>query len=931
MEKNKEIKKSRKVTGIVLASVLFAATAVGAGFGFSKAVNELGGVDTNYNDFVQIEADVDFNNGGDINDAARTVTNTLEFLGMQNAVVRTMGDSKIIINNPISSYSDGELRPLNTNDDHFKLMNATNNTNYLNEVGSLMIPLFFDGTLDIRDTEGDAAFILDDYGWTFAGGVDEGGTFGVSSDTGTETETESATTYSTDFDMGDYDITNFFDGAKLTHSQGNPVIELQISKKGSDSDEYINMFKDLDRYIDSTAGSSNPTQYVVWFNYELTYDLVNMLDPDGLGASASLYEYVSGNETLRPLYVTTGTESIMSSKYSDTVELTGNFSEQQAQYFVDKINNSNDFTYSNVSFEVILNLQTKIMLLVLALLLLIMVITIIFSFVAYFGLLGLIASAVFTLSIMTMGLIISATGILVTGLGLISLGMIVVATALLVFTAMNEYKNNNEDKYLSVSKVFTSKVSSIQSMIFAPLVTTVLLFYGAGLVSSTLITIPLYLVVIGMVLAYVFVSILLLPLIYFMDLTLEWSRVEQTSRWDLISGINKLDLDALNKKGLEADESKSKLGIIVSLVLLALAVIVGGTLYGTTGSVVNANVFGTQNYSYVVQATEDVAWLDLEDDSSLSGIHPYGVDMSQDYFENTEKYMNEVESAFESNGVKVSDIDVIRVDEVADNSGDLQLIGSFGFEIDSNDKITSSNIDAINEDLAAIDADLNDEAIDIAHTSYEVTERMSWNGEESIKMVGYTQNNNLIKGVYSLLIMALITTLILLIVGNWGVAIAALVTTLMESALIISPFIILYLPFSTLVVFPVLLLAGLSFRTKVVIAKQAKSDEIETNKWDRAAKKNQWTLPIFASILLVLELFLFGTYSAMLVIPMIIATVVAPIAIYLVQQLVFPILASKLDSVRNSGVKKKLAKDIEEAKNSNDGELREEYIEGVNM
>lgn len=935
MEKNNKVKKTRKIIGVILASILFATTAIGAGFSFNNSINNISGIDNNYNDFIQIETDVKFEKSGkDIKDVSRSLSETLDFLGMQNADVRTMGDSKIIINNPIDSYSYSDFDIMSNNSNHFESMDATDNSNYLIETGTLLMPLFFDGTLDIRDVEGDAAFVNNGSNdWSFVGGVDDGGSFGVKEDdSGDGTKSIKKTKSNVDF----Y-VKNFFDGAKLKHSQGSPVIELQISKQGNNGDGYINMFKDLDFLIDSTANSSNPTQYIFWYNYELTYELVNRLDPSGLEEKGSLFDYVNENETLRPLYVTSGTTSIMSSIYSDTVELTGSYSEKQAQYFVNKINNSNNFSFDNFKLEVIINSQTKIMLIVLASLLLLIILIVIFAFVSYFGLLGVIASAVLTLISFVVFSVFVSTGILITGLGLISMGIILTLTSLMLMNILKIYKNNNEDKFISVFRVAVNKFKEIHSKMFLPLVTTVLLFYGVGMVVSTLIAVSIYLVVIGLVIAYLFSTLLFVLILFLMDILINWTRLDYDRKWDFLVGLNKTTKTQQIKYNSQNNKYNYKtmtiVGTIVTSIMLCLSIVFGVTLNETTGSPINSSNYGRDNYEYVVEATSESAWLKLQEQSSLSGSNPYGADMSQDHFENTEKNKLNIEKAFESNGIKVSSIKVIRLDKIESNSDDeLSLLGSFGYQINSRKAIDKDIVEKINSTLESQDEiQLNDEITSTKNkTKFKVSERMSWDGELSLKVIDYNKVTSLINVILALLMMSMITAFILLFVGNWGISLATLISTLMESILIISPLIILFIPFSTISVLPIILLTGLSFINKIIISKGAKNDEVDTDKWKRSASKNKFNLGLVSIVLLILELMLFGIYPAINIIPMIIVTILAPFLFYLIEQFAFVYLASNLDKRRNDLVKKGLERDIENSK-LNNGELQEEYIQGVNM
>ncbi len=941
--------KAKKVAGSVLASVLFVSSLIGASFGYYKTYNEVNGFDTNYNDFIQLEANVkiDSHSGKDIHDAARSLTRTLDFLGLQNSTVRTVGDSKVIINNPIESYENDGLYLFSDKDDyslndyHFDPINSSHEA-YSKEIASMIIPLFFDGTLDLRDEEGDAAFlkVSDDVNYTnyeFAGGVDnvngKEGDFGVvADDAGTETESYGVLDSRTiaGYDPSDYYVKDFLGDAKLKHDQGNPVIEMEISKEGNDGDGYINMYKELDAYIDDMNTVGTPVTYVFWFNYELTYDLIEAMDSEGLSSAGSLYSYVSANEALRPLYVTASTDSLMSSKFADTIELTGSYSESQAKFFVDRINNSNSFEYSDVQMTVMFNLQTKIMLFVLAVIVLLMIIVIIFAFVAYFGLLGLIASAVFVLVTMISGLMYTSTGILLTALGVLSLGLIAVISATVIAWVIVIYKKDNEDKFISVNKVASDKFRKIHGTLFSPMVTTVLLFYGAGLVLPTMIAVPLYLVVIGLVISYIFATLILFGIIYIMDLLTNWSRVEIESKWDWAFGKNFAFEESKSFKATSSDvEAKtSKWGVIATVITMLVAVVMGGVMYGTIGTPFNTNVYGNETYSYVVQATDLDAVLYLNEGEDVPN-DKYGYEHLQSYYEATDKQIDEVENVFENNGVKVSSIETVRLDEI-NSSGD--LVGAYGYEIHSRTEINSDIVELINSDLAEVNVELQpEEAVIEKNTSFEMSERLSWTGTESLKIIGYTQNVFFFKTLYTLILMSLITALILLFVGNWGISLAALVSSLLESVLLVSPLVIFFLPISTLVALPIVILAGISFRTKVVIAKQAKEDEVQSNKWQRAAKSQSLITPMFAGVLIIFELLLIGTFSFVAVLPMIIVTLIAPFAVYLIQNFVFVSMASKLSDVRDNNAAAKLQKDIEESKSTDKSKISEEYIDGVNM
>ncbi len=913
MEKNKG-NKIKRIGGVVLTSVLFAATTVGAGFSFYKTSEQVGGVDTSYNNMIRVQANVKFKDSNkNIKDAANLISNTLDFIGMQNSTVRTIGDDKVIVTNPIESYTPDEFKLTNSISDVFDTMNEADNAAYKQELVSLFVPIFFDGTIDIRDKDGNAAFVKDENQYVL------NSEFAKPEDTSTSL----ATIYSS---SKLEDAPDFFDEAKLTHSNGLPVIEVKVSKKGKDGDEYINMFKDLNAKISSST-SSSPVEYVTWFNYQATYDIVDALDHSGLADAGSLYTYVSQNENLRPLYINDSSEKLMSSKYDDTIELKGNFTEQQAKYFVRKINSSNQFSYSNFETALLINLQNKIMLIVLASILVVFILIVIFAFVAYFGLLGLIASAMLLLISLITGLLYSGTGILVTGLGLISIGIIIAIAATMIYYVLDIYKSNNSDKFLSVSKVAFDKLSQIQSKLFAPVVAIVVLLYTSGLVLPILISAPLYLMVIGIVISYVVLMIILLPILYVFDLLTKFTRIDYDTRWDYLIGFNNEASNNVNDKVLS--NKTSLVATMVAIVLVAITVVTGGVLYGTTGSAVNNNVFGNENYAYVVKATEDEAYMTLEKESEASV--SWGFDQFESFYNSTSSNANVIKDT--TNAKRVETVRFDSIDEKGTaTSPETEILSSFGYVVYTSKALDSSQIDNINNELSKEDAIvLNEQEASPASTNFELVEGMSWDGKTSTKIIVYTNNQNLLKTIEALLIMTLVASILMLFVGSLGVSIATLVTTLIESGLLMMPIALIYLPFSSIVLFPMVLLMSLSLKTKVSMTREAKLDEISSNRWSRASKRYQLEMIILTSALLFFELFLFGIYSAIFVATMIVITIIGGIILFFTHSFIFPFIANYFDGRNINAKRVRLEKDIQRTKNKKDGEIEEEYIKGVNM
>ncbi len=920
MEQEKN-KKFRKITGGISAGIILAATLVGAGFGYSKNVENINGLDPKYDDVLRVQADVQLSKGGTLEGAADSIQDTLDFLGRQDTYIRTMGDDRLVIDIPINAYYD-----VDGEESNLEMMNDTsNNTYYKTQAENLIIALLFNGTLDFRGIDGSEAFLLDDYNtWYFNESA-----MTASIDTGTGSE--SGTSKDIDWEV---DAKDFYEEATLTHYNGAPVIQIQLSEKGNDSNEYINAFKDFNQWIKSNQ--STGVTYVAWFNYELVADILEEL---GLGTNP--YEYIvsSGNQSLRPLYLTASNQELMTSKFDDKIEITGNFTESQAKYFVNKLNSSIYYSYSNIETSLIVNAKSKIALTVIGILFIVFIIVVIFLMVAYFGLLGLISASVFTLTNLAFAAVFVSSGMLITGLGIMSLIVVAAISAFITYFITNTYISNNNDKYISSTNIAGKKFMKLNSILLTPIISAVIIFYLSGLLLTTMIAVPLYLVVIGLVLSYAFGILLLFPIIYIFDLVTQFTKDEIEGKYDLLTGIN---WSADFSLGAESTNTKKKsyTVMIIAAVALILSGIVGGTLFFTTGSPVNTNFYNNESYIYKVMPTEGVeVYLDTTPPSVTAST--VTADFSSDIFEITNDTTSEVKKAFKDAGVKVYDVSVIRNDKLFindtvsdDETIDAQtyMVSEFGMQVYSKTELDASKIDSINTNLSTIETTFDIESTigsDAAITSWELVEGYSWTGTESLRAFNYTENFMFKQVVFTLIVVVLVTALILLFVGNWGVSLASIATSILEMILAFSPIIILFLPYNYLVAFPLILMAVISSVAKIIITKKAKTDEINDGKWQRAAKDQSLLGPILAGVMLVVEILLIGIYGWIVILPMIVITALYAIAIYFIQQFVFTNLGEVLGGYRDKVKENKLNEDIRRSKDKD--ELSEEFIEGVNM
>ena len=901
MESNqKNYKWIRRKTGIFLTVILAIISIVGIGFGFNKAVKNSSSIDSRYNDYVQIETKVNFKSSDkNIDDAANSIHSTFKFLGIQNSTINIIGSDTLIISNPVSSYFDNEKNSIDMMGEY------ENNISYFSEMVSLTTSLLFNGTLDFRTEDGQEIF---PYG-KIPGSSKEGYYFSEENMTSGNIEeeydeTSNSTTTNSSISPGE-----FYKSASISYSKGYPVIKIGIKPKGNSSSDYKTMFTNFNNYINS----NETTNYVVWFNFDETFKILNIL---GLvDSKETMYETVSNNTTLRPLYSTATDEPVFNNFYENIIQLKGTYTEREAKYFVSKINNSNSFKYSD----------TKLILIVMASILLVMIIGIIFSFVTYFGLLGVISSIAFLIINSFMIVIYSLSGIAVTGLGLSALFIIALFSAMIIYLTTNTYKNNNKDKFISITKRFFNKFIDVNKLLFASLVSLILILYISGIFLNTLLALVIYLISIATVISYLVSVFILLPLIYLIDLLMEFSKDDYVKKWNWINGFN---INIKNNINTEVKGIKQKtLGsVLVGVVVILLSSIIGGSLHVFMGSPANINFYGTKDYIYNVKVIDKEAEINIIDGDSSSGS-----EFIDPYYEYAKNDLDSVKNSFEDNGVKISNINIVRRDEIKrSNIGTLEeeitILSTFGYQLTSKIQITEEMKKNIN--IILLDSGFGN---DYYSKGFELVDELSLTSGIAQKNISYTENKYIFQGLLSLFMIIIVATFIVFLSVNWGVAIAILLTTLLEAIFIVSPIFILFIPYNFLIWLPILLSIIFSAVIKIRISQMVKNDEVKEKKWIRNTKQMMFVMPTFLIFLGAIELLLIGAYGFITILPLLLITMIIPFVIFIIQQFVYPYFGELLGDFRERIKENKQKEDIFKSKNKSDGEVREEFIDGVNM
>ena len=893
--KNKKIKLIATGLG---ASLLLAGTLIGSGFGFAKAVKERGPEDNLFNQRTLIQADINAEDGTTLREVGNYVNETIEFLGINNSKVYiTDFDNidRLIIDIPVSTY-------ITEKDDNDKLIDTFsdlgNNEKFVKEVAKIYATALFNNNLDFRSTTGEQIFVKQNNGFIF-------------DETVLETETENETfSLKVNSGYGDYD---FYTKSSISYKNGVPIINVGFEKNNGKND-YLNLFKEFNEYLTI----SPETSYNIWFGYDQLVEFGTNVTGETFVPEEHL-----GEKWIKPFYVTTSSSSIMSSRFADkiTIQKDVGFNENEAKFYSKKINNTDSFTidYSSINVSLYMNEKSKVILIVMASILLVVIITIIGLMLWYLGLLGLIASAGFILINLFVALIYSGSGLIVTSIGLIGLIVLAFLSAWMIFIVANKYRKDNDDKYISSFRRYTDKLKGFNREIFSPMLTITILAFVAGLFLPAIIASILYLVVIGNVLAY-FMAILIQLSYFGIDVITNFTKDYYDVKWSLMIGR----VDSLWNKKINYNDSLSKKRTTIislsSIIVFLLSVFVGGALFLTTGSSVNTNIYGTQDYYYnvkLIDSNTEYKEFNILSEEGLIGISTT--------YEKTALLENQIKSSLKEAGIKVKDISLVRNDEITffpttsidESDWNIELVdnATFGFNV-----ITLKSIEdteKVKQNLLNIGCEINEDFLSMSNGQYS-------------KITNVTDNTIAINAVLMILALILVFSIIALFVSRWGAALTVIITTTIEAIFVYAPLFMLFIPFVQIMLLPIALLMCLSAGVKVYIIRKVKEESQKTeNVWIKCTEQNQFLILLVSITFVIMSLFLIPLVGVIYAITFGIYALWIGFVTLITQRYVFTYFARVFTNFNDKVRKNKVSDDITRSKNSD--EPQEEYIEGVNM
>ncbi len=895
-------KKILKLTAFLISGFLAVVIFIASGFAFASSVKNSGPADNSLNPTIEVNARLDLNDGVEINDAAKSINSTIDFLGINNASVETIDDDMVKFELPISAYNDSSDSLLNT------MQNVSTNHLYQVEVEQILLSTLFTGNIEFRTTSGEEIFTKNNDGEIIFNEP-------TPSDGGETSESRF-------IDLSEIsEPVDLFTGSYVSSINGEPVINLNVK-----SETTLNKIKEWNNWFNTS--DSETSTYVAWIEYDFVDKAASLID-NSYTYGSGLYEnfikdksYSEIPNWIKPFYITTSTQAPLKNKYESKVQLigSGNLTTKSANYFSNKINNYDLFTVKSINkIDFLMNEKSIIILIVLASILLIIILIAIFLFSWYFGLLGFIGSLVYLSTMAIIGLIVSTIGITITGIALIVLIISTIISASFFYKALSMYKNDNEDKFMNHWKRFKTKFVSFNGTMFPVAVTFILVSYLSTFFITTILSTTIYLLIIVIVMSYLLSSLILIPLLFGMDYLLNFTFDDINSKWNIVSGVGGNIFNS-EKFAIEFNLEKNKAFILTisTIIVGILSILVSGILFATTGNALNSNLYGTRDYEYSVVITDENERIDMSLDISGETSANPGIYDIQTKRNELDDNINPIKDAFKDEGVKVKSIDIVRNDYIEVKSTNIELFSSFGLNIYSNRSMNEEQFNEINETLEPM--------------GYKIAEDKSITGNNdnfSERVINYTNNKSITWIMITIILFILFVGLIMLLFAGWGISLSSMISTLIESTLTIAPIFALFIPYSTLILIPTLIMLFLSSMIKTSIIQRERKIIDKNKSWINASKANALLLPIIGTLMALLSFLLIPIHGVVVSILIILMTVWVTIITSVANLFVFPYYSKILGDFRNRINDNKKKDDIRNA--GRDGEPTEEFVDGVNM
>ncbi len=934
-ETKKSFKNLRKILGIIIPIFVFVLIFISSFFAFFSLSNSEYDYSPEYKNYYEIEVDVSWGSSTkNISYVSNYFVDRLDSLGYYDSFVDIVDSDTLIVSFPLNSFKPGD-------EDQFDF---SNESDFVMEAFSVIASLVVKTNIEFRTLDGQQLFIYDDNGV-------------VEFQTPEAPEVPSGSSSKNLIDSSSLYEVQLIENATVKYQNGNPYIEI------TPKHEYENQFVDAANYFTSQeAMVGGYNSFVVWTGYQILYDLVSEYDYDAFTTAGSdLYSYIftnsDGEQTqtpkqfAKPFYLTTSTiMSQTANPFEESYAIYGNFTDEEANSYADKINFSNeDFSFSVNYFGLKFNGHSFKTFKWVVILFISIIVIVSFFFVYWFGLLGLVSGIANLLITFLTLFVINFFGVPLSLFIAFSILIGIFLNFILQWKLMTWIKNdvkdlkNNRSYFDRFKKMNLNSLANVV-LIFIPVISILILL--------SLFSIPMVKFFASIFLIINFISIVVLfiivvPSFLLIDYLINFNEVQQNSldkKWTIYFGITNGE-KVFEKKTYSKKLNFSNLeNTFKGIIIVALGILIVSLGMFFTGKIVYGSGFNRTEdfnsyYRYTVVRNVEYTFLESSNNSDGSDLH-----YQQLMIDETKENKNEIIDIFKQNGANVNGYEIIRYDnfsEINDPSParevdiyqKIEWSFTFGINIYTNNYLSDDEINNIQDDLLnttfttnakPIEEDQELNSLGNWDFNYEMLNSFSVVSNSDEKITSYTfesiYDNFVIDLIFILLIILLITT----IISGIAIGLSITVSIILEIVMILGLLIIFVIPISQTLLIGIFTFIIISLVSKMMFAKREKKNKEKNIEFDSSSNLATFLSLAIFMLFGIIYVSIFGLSQILLLIIPIIAIFLLPI----MNNVFFKIMVSKTNDYLTEKNKRNTEK--YEWISKQDDVVSEEFMDNIN-
>ncbi len=938
-ERENNFKNIKKVFGIIVPIALFLIVFISSFFSFFSLSNDDYDFSSEYKNYYEVEIDISWGSSNkNVSYVSNYFVERLDNLGYYDSLVDIVDSDTVVVSFPLNNFIPGD-------EDQFSF---SNESDFIIEAFSVITSLMIKTNIEFRTADGQQLFIYDN------DGVVE-----FQKPEAPELPTGSSYNSKNLFDSSSLYEVQLIEKATVEYQNGSPYIEITPKSK------FENQFVDAANYFaseEAIVGGYN--KIIVWTGYQILYDLVEEYDSDGfIAAESDLYKYIfmdsNGQQSstpkqfASPFYLTTSDiVSYTTNPFKETYSIYGNFTDEEAKFYADKINFSNeDFSFDVNYLGMKFNGESYRSFKWVVILFISIIVIVSFFFVYWFGLLGLISGVANLLIILLSLFAVNLFGVplslfvaFATFFG-VMLNLIILWK---LFTWVKEDIKDTKNNRSSFDRFKKMNISTILSVviIFVPII-SILMFLS--LFSIPLVKFFSSIILITNFLSIITLFLIVIPVLFLVDYLIEFNSVILNvldKKWSIYFGVKNAPQLIEKEKYKEKVNFPKSENVFKGIVLFSLGVLVISLGIFFTGKIVYGSGFNRADsfnsyYRYTVVRDIEYTFLESSNNADKNDLHYQELMISE-----TKKNKNDIINIFEDNGAKVKDYEIIRYDNFSQISDltparevsifeKVEWSFTFGINIYTSNDLSSDEIMELENDLEANtfltsakpieeDQSLSSEVEGSWEFNYELMDNFSVTSNSDDKITSYTFESIFDNFIVQILFVILIILLITTIISGIAIGVSITLSILLEVLIVIGMLIIFVVPISQVLLIGIFTFISISLVSKMIYAKREKKGKEKIIEFDILSNVTTFILLGAFALFGLIYISVFGISGILMFIIPIISLILLPIT----NNAFFKTLVGNLDGILKERKKNSIEKD--EWISKQDDVISEEFMDGIN-